>query len=186
MQWLTTSFELTHPARLVCLAALPVLVYYFYRSLVDFPRWQRAVSLVVRSILILLLVLALTGLTLLHPTHDQYVIFAIDRSTSVGDDSAKKIEDFLDQVTPSGGNRAVYLPFAAEPGEPSAARPGKTGATADPVSAQADLSPESAAQTEGKDNVTSPAAGLKSPLGTNIEAALESAVASRPPGYVPS
>ena len=29
--------ELTHPVRLICLAVVPLLLYYFYRSLVDFP-----------------------------------------------------------------------------------------------------------------------------------------------------
>ena len=53
--WLT--LELTHPWRLVCLAAVPVLVYYFYRSLVDFPRWQRGVSLAIRSVIVVLLVI---------------------------------------------------------------------------------------------------------------------------------
>ena len=37
------AIELTHPLRLICLAVIPVLLYYFWRSLVDFPRWQRAV-----------------------------------------------------------------------------------------------------------------------------------------------
>ena len=53
------ALELTHPVRLICLAALPVLLYYYYRSLVDFPRWQRATSLAVRTVIITLLVLAL-------------------------------------------------------------------------------------------------------------------------------
>ena len=35
-------FELTRPAWLLGLAVLPVVVYYFVRSLVDFARWQKA------------------------------------------------------------------------------------------------------------------------------------------------
>ena len=76
------ALELTHPARLICLAVIPVLLYYFYRSLVDFPRWQRAVSFGVRTVIVILLVLALAGLTLLRPTTEQFVVFVVDRSIS--------------------------------------------------------------------------------------------------------
>ena len=36
---------------------VPVVVYYFYKSLADFPLWQRRLSLAVRGCIILLLVL---------------------------------------------------------------------------------------------------------------------------------
>ena len=36
--------EMTHPWLLMALAVLPLLVYFFYRSLADFPRWQRRLS----------------------------------------------------------------------------------------------------------------------------------------------
>jgi Ca-activated chloride channel family protein len=48
-------FELTQPWWLAGFLALPVLVYYFYRSLADFPRWQRVVSLVMRGVIVTLL-----------------------------------------------------------------------------------------------------------------------------------
>lgn len=160
------AIELTHPLRLVCLAALPVLVYFFYRSLVDFPRWQRGLSLALRSVIVLLLVLGLAGLTLLRPTHEQFVIFAVDRSTSVGTDSAAVADKFLtDALAKAGGHRFAILPFTHEPAElqtkPPQALPSKADET--------------------------PAAEIKDkPQGTNIAAALEAAVASLPPGYVPS
>ena len=53
------QLELTRPVWLAALAVLPVLVYYFYRSLVDLPPRQMLVSLLVRIIVILLLVLSL-------------------------------------------------------------------------------------------------------------------------------
>src|SRR5262245_1212580 len=118
MHFDSIALELTHPARLICLAVLPLLIYYFYRSLVDFPRWQRAISFVVRSVIVLLLVLSLAGLTLLHPTHQQYTIFALDRSTSVGAESTKRAEEFLNQAIPAAGeNRVAFLPFSNEPAE---------------------------------------------------------------------
>ena len=111
------QFELTDPAWLATLAALPLAAYYFVRSLVDFARWQRVVSLVVRLAILLLLALSLAGLTLIRPTHEQYVVLAIDRSLSVGEESQKEVDAFLKQALASqGANRAAFLPFGAEPG----------------------------------------------------------------------
>src|SRR5487761_120768 len=62
------SLELTQPAWLLATAALLVVVYYFFRSLVDFARWQRLASLAARMLIVLLVVLALAGLTLVRPT----------------------------------------------------------------------------------------------------------------------
>ena len=110
-------FELTRPAWLLGLVALPFLVVYFYRGLVDFARWQRVLSLASRAAVVVLLVLALAGLTLLRPTRDQFVVFAIDKSLSVGDDSRKAAEDYMAKALPKAGpNRVAFLEFAAEPG----------------------------------------------------------------------
>jgi Ca-activated chloride channel homolog len=79
------QLELTRVWWLLGLAALPVLIYYFYRSLVDFARWQRMLSLWLRAAIVILLLLALAGLNLVRPTHELFVIFAVDRSQSVGD-----------------------------------------------------------------------------------------------------
>ena len=110
-------FELTRPAWLLGLAVLPVLAYYFARSLVDFARWQKLLSLGARSTVVVLIVLGLAGLTLLRATRDQFVVFAIDRSLSVGDDSRKAAEDYIAKaLTRAGPNRVAFLDFATEPG----------------------------------------------------------------------
>ena len=169
------GIELTHPLRLVCLAALPVLVYYFYRSLVDFPRWQRLVSLALRATLVTLLVLALAGLTLLRPTSEQFVVFVVDESTSVGHESAAAAQNFVDQaLAQAGSNRFAILPFAKDPGQlTTAAKPRPVVAATDPSA-----SPGPAGQAATNDR------GAQD--GTDIAAALEAAIASLPPGYVPS
>jgi uncharacterized membrane protein len=111
------QLELTHPVLLAGLVAVPLLVYYFYRSLVDFARWQRILSLTCRAVVVLLLVLALAGLTLLRPTREQFVVFALDQSLSVGDDSGRAAQAYVDRaVREAGGNRVAFLSFAAEPG----------------------------------------------------------------------
>ncbi len=110
-------FELTRPAWLLGLAVLPVVAYYFARSLVDFARWQKRLSLLCRTAVVALLVLALAGLTLLRTTRDQFVVFVVDKSLSVGDDSKKAAEDYIARALPKAGpNRAAFLDFAAEPG----------------------------------------------------------------------
>lgn len=163
MDLATIGIELTHPMRLVYLAILPVLVYYFYRSLADFPRWQRWISLACRSLIVVLLVLALAGLTLLRPTREQFVIFAVDESTSVGEQSSAVAQKFIDDaVAKAGAHKFAILPFAKEPGELR-----KSNAPADP-------------------NGKAPAANETAAKGTDIGAALETAIASLPPGYVPS
>ena len=112
------QIELTRPLLLVGLIALPLLAYYFYRSLVDFARWQMLASLIARATIIVLLVLSLAGLTLLKPTHEQFVIFAMDSSLSVGEESRKASEEFLNQAIASvGSNHVAFLPFAAQPGQ---------------------------------------------------------------------
>jgi uncharacterized membrane protein len=110
------QFELTRPWWLLGLAALPLVAYYFYRSLVDLPAAQQRVSLAGRLAIVLLLVLALAGLTLLERTDERFVVVAIDQSESIGEGSNSQVESFLDQaLRDTGPHRVVYLPFAAEP-----------------------------------------------------------------------
>jgi len=109
--------ELTRPMWLLGLLALPVVAYYGWRTLVDFARWQRRLSLAVRSTVVVLLVLALAGFTLMRPTRRQYVVFAVDRSLSVGEDSRKVADAYVARATRSLGKNAVgYLTFGAAPG----------------------------------------------------------------------
>src|SRR5262245_44876467 len=109
--------EFTHPLLLLGLVALPVLIWYFWRGLIDFVRWQRVLSLVIRGTIVTLLVLALAGLTWLSPTREQFVVFAIDESLSVGDQAKQAVDSYLEKaVHAAGANRVANLSFAAEPG----------------------------------------------------------------------
>ncbi|MBI3461563.1 MAG: VWA domain-containing protein [Planctomycetes bacterium] len=111
------QLELTYPAYLATLAALPVLAWYFRRSLVDFSRRQRSFSLAARTAIVVLLALALAGLTLLKPTQELYVIAAVDRSLSIGADSQAKIDEYLGKlIAGRGANQVAILPFAGAPG----------------------------------------------------------------------
>src|SRR5690242_7599373 len=90
LQW---GLEFTHPGWLAAVAAVPCVVWYFRRSLVDFARWQRVLSTCVRVTIVLLLVLGLAGLTLLRPTARQFVIVAVDQSLSVGAEPLSGVVD---------------------------------------------------------------------------------------------
>ncbi len=115
--------ELTHPLFLLGLLVLPLLIWYFYRGLTDFARWQRLLSLASRALIVVLLVLALAGLTLLRPTREQFVVFALDESLSVGEEAQKTAQAYLDRaVQGAGTNRVAFLPFAAKPGKVHAER----------------------------------------------------------------
>ncbi|MBL8848615.1 MAG: hypothetical protein JNG89_02985, partial [Planctomycetaceae bacterium] len=114
---MSLPLELTRPMALIALLAMPVLVYYFVRSLSDFPRPQRIVSLVARSIVALLIILSLAGLTWLHSVHDQYVIFLVDDSLSIGDEAAAQATKYLDEIgKDTGENKLARLSFHPAPG----------------------------------------------------------------------
>ncbi|WP_254508221.1 FixH family protein [Anatilimnocola floriformis] len=173
------TLELTHPWRLLGIVLLPILIYYFYRSLVDFPRWQRQTSLVTRSIIVLLLLLALAGLTLSRPTHEQFVVVCVDRSLSVGEEANKVIEPFLkDAVAQAGANRLAYLPFEMSPGQLSTELK-----SLDPPPAKDPKEANDPKQADPKQADPKQAAPKKE--GTNIAAVVEAAIAAVPPGYVP-
>ena len=165
------QLELTHPLWLLGLLALPVLVFYFYRSLVDFAWWQRLLSLIGRCAIVALLVLALTGLTLMKPTRQKFVIFAVDRSLSVGDESKPQFDrkddspnkseadQFLDAAVAEksrvGDNQLAFMSFAARA---TAIRKDREAATIAPSFDR---------------------------HGTNIALAIEAAAGAMPPDYVP-
>ena len=199
------QFELTRPIFLCGLFVLPLLFYYFFRSLVDFERWQRVTSLLIRAAIIVLLTLALAGLNLLRPTRQQFVVVAIDKSLSVGQQSQERIDTYIEQLqTAAADHELVFLPFAKEPGEVRAERgslangPRASGA----ARANADLPPLGAttgnatnsattmdkagnSSDPSKDRVRAQPTADKLRMGTDLAAAIETATAAIPPFYVP-
>jgi Mg-chelatase subunit ChlD len=127
------SLELAHPAFLAGLAVVPLLIYYYARGLTDLARWQRLLSLACRTILLVLLVLAAAGLTRLEPTSDLFVVFVLDESLSVGPESRRAVDAYIDRALAArGDHRVAFLSFAAEPGLVRAER----GGDVQPVDAQ--------------------------------------------------
>jgi uncharacterized membrane protein len=179
------GLELTRPWMLLALLlAAPVLVYYFVRSLSDFPRPQRIVSLITRTCLVLLLVLALAGLTLLHSTDEMFVVFLADQSTSVGENGAKAADEFLKRAMDKvGPHRVAFLPFASSSGAFQ-----ETPIDYNPRPSILGAAPEKSVEGNGNGAPDPPPESKSNNTlrdGTNLAAAIEAAAGYLPPGYVP-
>ena len=186
MTGLTWGLEFSHPIWLLAFAVLPSLWWYFRHSLVDFAKWQRAISLGVRSVITLLLVLVLAGLTLLKPTARQFVVVAVDQSLSVGNDELPKAKPssadrFVDELLAAKiiglEDRIAFVPFGTKPGAVSRERP--LGVTLDEQARGG----ESVEGTGARSVRLAEREGYVD--GTDIAAAIEAAAAVMPPDYVP-
>jgi uncharacterized membrane protein/Mg-chelatase subunit ChlD len=75
--------EVMQPGWLLLLLLIPLLIYYSYRSLAGLGPVRRWVALGLRSLLILLLALALAEIRLRHSDENVTVLFLVDRSLSI-------------------------------------------------------------------------------------------------------
>lgn len=164
--------ELTRPWMLLLALPLAGLIVMFYiRSLSDFPRGQKIVSMATRLTILSLILLALSGLTLLRPTRELFVIFVGDQSLSIGEEAKEKARTLLSQVEANvGPNQVAALPFAATP----AAIEENFG----------DFFANSETSAGSPNMIPTPTART-SVSGTNIAAAIETAAGYAPAGFVP-
>ena len=75
--------ELVRPWWLAALAVLPVLVYYWRRSLLQVAPLRRLVSLAVRVLLVVALILTLCDVKLTGGSLQHFFVLAVDQSRSV-------------------------------------------------------------------------------------------------------
>jgi len=171
-----------------------VVAYYFRRSLSDFPRSQRIVSMAMRMAMLLLLVLALADLTLLHETDEQFVVILSDQSLSIGNEGATKAKELLSEaVQLKGDNKVAVLRFAAVAGtaqELTETDVVDTASIEQPIQTANDLPQDSlnasASVSEIAGSASADAKAKRAQLdGTNLAAAIEAAAGYMPPGYVP-
>ncbi len=175
--------ELIRPWTLILLVpAVIVLGWYYVRSLSDFPTPQRIFSLMSRAIILLLLILALAGLTWLHTTDEQFVIFLVDQSLSVGEDGFKAIDEFVERsLEGQGTHKVAFLPFASKVGQvqDEAVTFGEhssiLGDVTTPGATQPDAEQPAAADIDKKSDRD----------GSDLAAAIKAASGYLPPGYVP-
>ena len=104
--------EIARPFLLLLLLLLPLLYYGHRRSLVDLGRWQRQISLALRSVIIILLILSLAGLQYLKIDDRLAVVFLADISDSISEDGLEEAQGFIDEAMEHRGNdRASVVAF---------------------------------------------------------------------------
>ena len=107
MQW-------AHPQWFwILVPAVPLLVWYHLRSLSDFPPAQKTFSLLIRIALLVLLVAAICGPTLMRSTKKQMIIFAVDRSQSVDEAASAKADEFIAKATEAAKSSEAEVKFLA-------------------------------------------------------------------------
>jgi len=106
--------EFARPYALLLLLAVPVAYWAYRRSLVDLSRFQRRVGLVVRTLMLVLLVLALAGVRLVSHSKRLAVVFLLDGSQSVAEESFRAGESFVREAMRARrvGQRVSVVTFA--------------------------------------------------------------------------
>src|SRR5205085_1797197 len=99
------KIEFTNPWALVLLALIPLAVYFARHSLANLSRRRGQASLVVRVIMLLLAVLALAGLRVRTSSRDVAVLFVVDVSASVAQESRAHILDAINNEINRAGPR---------------------------------------------------------------------------------
>lgn len=100
--------ELAHPWFFALALIVVFLAWTQRRSLADMTPTQRRVCFAIRTLLLLLLILALAGVRWLMPSRELAVIFAIDQSASVSAAAQKEARDFVTaSLGPKGGADTV-------------------------------------------------------------------------------
>src|SRR5882724_2163926 len=110
--------EFTNPWALLLLALIPLAVYFARHSLANLSRQRGRVSLAVRIIMLLLVVLALAGLRIRTSSRDVALLFLIDVSASVAQDSRGAVLDAINSEINRAGPRD-YVGIVAFGREPS-------------------------------------------------------------------
>lgn len=174
--------------------ALPlasVIIWFYVRSLSDFPARQRVVSATTRLLILGLIVLALGGLTYLRTTGDLFVIFVGDQSLSIGEEANKLGQGMLADVEQhQGSHKIAAMRFAQVPDVPNKE---VKGLFADNGESTEESGDASSGETETADKATVEAGNQtaattltkKLQEGTDLATAIETAAGYAPPGYVP-
>ncbi|MFN5731905.1 MAG: VWA domain-containing protein [Planctomyces sp.] len=158
------TIEFAQPSLLLLAIPAGILLWLLYRrSLSDFPVRQRQLSMITRSVIMLLLLCSAAGMTLLLSSTEPWIVFVTDVSRSIGTEGHTAAQEFLRTAELARGRRsAAWISFASTISAPALTPPAAPGSTA-PADTQTNQSPPE----------------------TNIERALDAAVATVPPGFVP-
>lgn len=200
--------------------AILLLAWFHYRTLSDFAKIQRNLSLLLRLIVVGFLVAAICGPVVLEPTKTQMVIFAVDQSESIDEEAQKVADEFLAAATAAAteqGAEVRFLPFANNPkalltewtaSEGNQSRPESADNSGDAEESAEEEDPtietkvdtadsespseesqvpddEAPVIAETEDSDVEEAAEQAYRRGTNLDSALNAAIAALPPSRVP-
>ncbi|EKK03172.1 von Willebrand factor type A [Rhodopirellula baltica SH28] len=180
------------------------LVVFHLRTLSDFPPRQRLVSLLVRGIVLTLLIMVVCGPVVLRSTSQKMIVFAIDQSESIDDAARETADEYLkDAIEQAKEDDAEvrFLPFDSTPRqlqsnwtafqEPPAETDSEPASVEVAEETPADVSAFDGVDP-GEDEVPAPTpsptdldADEAKRMGTDLAAAIQTAVASIPPSRVP-
>jgi uncharacterized membrane protein len=109
--------DFAHPWALALALVIVLLVWAQRRSLADMTPLQRTVCFGLRTLLMLLLVLALAGVRWLLPSRELAVLFVVDRSASISAPAQKEARDFVaaSLAAQHDASSAGVIGFAARP-----------------------------------------------------------------------
>jgi Ca-activated chloride channel homolog len=110
--------EFTNPWALALLALMPLAIYFARHSLANLSRQRGRASLAVRVVILLLVVLALAGLRVRTSSRDVALLFLVDVSASVAQDSRAAVLDAINGEINRAGPRD-YVGVVAFGREPS-------------------------------------------------------------------
>jgi Ca-activated chloride channel family protein len=116
--WLAENqLQLEDPQYLWLTALIPILWFVRLHSLTDIPRGQQIVSTVLRSVMIAVLALALTGISeVTHEPRRAAVVMVVDVSNSVSDETLAEARNTLQSMWDARGQNSLQLvTFAGEP-----------------------------------------------------------------------
>jgi hypothetical protein len=117
------DFDLVYSRRLYALLLLPIFLVIVHFTLTSHSRRRLVASTSIRAVLSAILVIALAGPGFWRSSADFRVVFAVDRSDSIGEEGRAKIDNFLQRALLNRGETNLSMfAFAAEPGAVSGAR----------------------------------------------------------------
>lgn len=164
------QLKFTEPVWLAALLCLPLLIAVSRRSLTDFSRRQLHVSLGLRSLIVLLLILALAGLNRIDRTSKPFVVFLADESLSIDASARQAASRFIQEACASADTPHYRIAgFAAAPRLLPASARSITDEQPDSVM------PDSPPSESGSGRMAE----------TNIQVALQYAATIAPAGFVP-
>ncbi|HEY7915319.1 MAG TPA: VWA domain-containing protein [Blastocatellia bacterium] len=108
--------EFTNPWALMLLALIPATIYMARRGLASLSRARGAASLTARSLILLLVVLALAGLRIRATSRDVAILFLVDVSSSIAQSERAAVLDLINREVERAAPRDYVgvIAFGAE------------------------------------------------------------------------